>query len=184
LKVEGTINDDSGKNDETPTDNNNVYGAIVDASKSALRSEEDLRESFAGLVELQHELEEDVRFTRGSVNSLAVKDGSGEDGLWQTVRLWQSFADQRLMGRQNELQREFQEKLQEFLKKDKGILDDELPRYVLDIVDCNRFDLCVHSFSNRVSVTVPLVSRTFHRHCRRKCRHSKSVWPWSYNLLF
>jgi hypothetical protein len=76
---------------------------------------------------LQHELEEDVRFTRASVLTLAVKPGSGSDGLWQTIKLWQSFADQRLMSRQNELQQDFQEKLQNYLKKDKG-LKGELPR--------------------------------------------------------
>ena len=79
-------------------------------------------------MDIQHELEEDVRFTKASVGGLAVKPGPGKDGLWQTVRLWQSFADQRLMARQNDLQKDFQEKLQEFLKKEKGLNDEELPR--------------------------------------------------------
>jgi Lon protease-like protein len=124
LKVEGTILDDSDKNDEKPTDD--VYGSIVEAAIAA--EENDVYDAFSGLVEIQHELEEDVRFTMASKTSLAVKEGAGEDGLWQTVRLWQSFVDQRLMARQNELQRDFQEKLQEFLKKDKGMKDEELPR--------------------------------------------------------
>jgi hypothetical protein len=115
LKVEGTTHDDSGKND-------------AEAVVSSAKEEEELRVSFEILVDLQHVLEEDVRFTKGSIAKLAVKDGPGEDGLWQTIRLWQSFADQRLMVRQNELQQDFQEKLQEFLKKDKGLKDDELPR--------------------------------------------------------
>ena len=115
LKVEGTTHDDSGKNDAK---------AVVSAEKE----EEELRVSFETLVEIQHNLEEDVRFTRGSIAKLAVKDGPGEDGLWQTIRLWQSFADQRLVVRQNELQHDFQEKLQEFLKKEKGMKDEELPR--------------------------------------------------------
>jgi len=114
LKVEGTTHDDSGKNDAK---------AVVSAEKE----EEELRVSFETLVEIQHNLEEDVRFTRGSIAKLAVKDGPGEDGLWQTIRLWQSFADQRLVVRQNELQHDFQEKLQEFLKKEKGMKDEELP---------------------------------------------------------
>jgi Lon protease-like protein len=127
LKVEGTIHDDSGKNDaEAPDDD--VYGAVVSAVKGAAKEEEELRQSFETLVDLQHDLEEDVRFTKGSISKLAVKDGSGEDGLWQTIRLWQSFADQRLMVRQNELQKDFQEKLQEFLKKEKGVKEGELPR--------------------------------------------------------
>ena len=126
LKVEGTIFDDSGKDDQKPTDD--VYGAIVAAAKGAAKDEEELRQSFKILVDIQHELEEDVRFTKGSITSLALRDGPGADGLWQTVRLWQSFADQRLMSRQNELQRDFQEKLQEFLKKEKGLKENQLPR--------------------------------------------------------
>ncbi len=83
--------------------------------------------SFQNLVDKQHEAEEDVRFTRSSIQSLAVAPGGNDDGLWQTIRLWQSFIDQRLVARQNEMQREFQEKLLEFLKKEKGIDEKELP---------------------------------------------------------
>jgi Lon protease-like protein len=119
LKVEGTTHDDSGKNDAKE---------LVSAAKDAAKEEEELRQSFETLVDIQHDLEEDVRFTKGSISKLAVNDGPGEDGLWQTIRLWQSFADQRLMVRQNELQQDFQEKLQEFMKKEKGMKEDELPR--------------------------------------------------------
>lgn len=115
LRAEGTVIDDSGP---------------VKDSEENPEEQKALRDAFADLVELQHELEEDVRFTRASVISLAVKPGSGEDGLWQTIKLWQSFADQRLMARQNELQRDFQDKLQEFLKKEKGLKGEELPRCV------------------------------------------------------
>jgi Lon protease-like protein len=116
LRAEGTIVDDSGK-DASQIEADNV------------KEQKLLRSAFADLVELQHDLQEDVRFTRPSVVTLAVKPGAGEDGLWQTIKLWQTFADQRLMQRQNELQRDFQEKLQEYLKKEKG-LKGELPRYV------------------------------------------------------
>lgn len=119
LRAEGTVIDDSGKDSTTKT------SSITETEN--LSEEKSLRSSFAKLVELQHELEEDVRFTRASVLTLAVKPGSGSDGLWQTIKLWQSFADQRLMSRQNELQQDFQEKLQNYLKKDKG-LKGELPR--------------------------------------------------------
>lgn len=126
LRVEGTVTDDSGKKkDAVPND---VYGALADGAESNPKEEKALQASFAELVELQHDLEEDVRFTRASAASLAVKPGSGQEGLWQTIRLWQSFIEQRLMARQNELQREFQEKLQAFLKKDKGMKEEELPR--------------------------------------------------------
>jgi Lon protease-like protein len=116
LRAEGTVIDDSGKD-----------AATVEQENS--REQKLLRGAFEDLVELQHQLEEDVRFTRASVLSLAVDPGSGADGLWQTIKLWQSFADQRLMARQNELQRDFQEKLQEYLKKEKGLKGEELPRY-------------------------------------------------------
>jgi len=128
LKIEGTIHDDSGKSasesDENPK-GGDVYGAVVEAATT--KEENDLKSVFKELVDLQHELEEDVRFTKAASKSLAVKDGAGEDGLWQTIRLWQSFVEQRLMARQNELQQEFQEKLKDFLKKEKGLKQDELP---------------------------------------------------------
>ena len=116
LRAEGTIIDDSGP---------------VTEDEECPKEQKALRDAFAQLVELQHELEEDVRFTRASVISLSIKPGSGEDGLWQTIKLWQSFADQRLVARQNEMQKDFQEKLQAFLKKQKGLKEgQELPRYV------------------------------------------------------
>lgn len=138
LRVEGTISDDSGRDDAEAAEeeeekkdesiSNDVYGAIAAVlGGPSTEEEKDLKNSFGDLVEIQHELEEDVRFTKASVASLAVKPGPGKDGLWQTVRLWQSFADQRLMARQNDLQKDFQEKLQEFLKKEKGMKDEELP---------------------------------------------------------
>jgi hypothetical protein len=116
LRAEGTVIDDSNKENKS----------IV--AESNPPEERALRRVFTDLVELQHELEEDVRFTRASAITLAVSPGSGDNGLWQTIKLWQSFADQRLMARQNELQRDFQEKLQEYLRKEKGMDGKELPR--------------------------------------------------------
>lgn len=137
LKVEGTIHDDSAekKDDDdddsaTTTTTNDVYGAVVAAATSTGHEENEVRATFKELVDLQHELQEDVRFTKAASSTLAVKDGSGEDSLWQTIRLWQSFVEQRLMARQNELQQEFQLKLQEFLKKEKGLKQDEMPKAI------------------------------------------------------
>jgi len=132
LKVEGTIVDDTGKDQvvekDEPGISADVYGAFAAAAGGGLSSaEKELKASFADLVDIQHDLEEDVRFTKASVNALAVSPGAAEDGLWQTIRLWQAYADQRLVARQNELQKDFQEKLQEFLKSDKGMKQDELP---------------------------------------------------------
>ena len=148
LKVEGTIIDDeasSAESAESASDisdieeeeglkelkETDIYKQLVGAisPENALKSPEemDLMKAFSNLVNKQHELEEDVRFTRASVQTLAVKPGSGENGLWMTIRLWQSFIEQRLMSRQNEMQMEFQEKLLEFLKKEKGMDENELP---------------------------------------------------------
>ena len=138
LRVEGTIFDDSGK-DTTETDDeeeadssdeggDDVYAAVAAAATPKYTKEERaVRDAFSDLVDLQHEMEEDVRFTRAAVGTLALKTGAGEDGLWQTIKLWQSFVDQRLMARQNELQKDFQERLQDFLKKEKGVKEDEMP---------------------------------------------------------
>jgi hypothetical protein len=131
LRVEGTLlsDDDEVVEDASSSSGDEVYGALTDAIPVGNPQEEKaLRTAFADLVEIQHDVEEDVRFTRASVLTLAIKPGAGEDGLWQTVRLWQSFVDQRLMARQNELQKDFQEKLQDFLKQEKGLKDEELPR--------------------------------------------------------
>jgi hypothetical protein len=83
------ILDDSGKKDETPPED--VYGAIATAASA--KEEHELQDAFESLVDMQHELEEDVKFTQAAKGTVAVKDGSGEDGLWQTVRLWQRFVD-------------------------------------------------------------------------------------------
>ncbi len=133
LKVEATIleEDDGDENLNESMKDNDIYKELVgalSASRPKSAEEKVLCKSFSDLVDKQHELEEEVRFTRASVETLAVAPGNGEDGLWQTVRLWQSFIEQRLLSRQNDMQREFQEKLIDFLKKEKGISESEIPR--------------------------------------------------------
>ena len=128
LKVKATVLKEEEKDTTatssatTTTTNTDVYGAIAAASTPP-PEELALKTTFGILVNLQHELEEDVRFTRASVATLKTSPG----GLWESIRLWQSFADQRLMARQNELQSDFQEKLQAYLKKEKKMEEDELP---------------------------------------------------------
>jgi len=162
LRAEGTVINDSGPvedNEENPEE------------------QKALRNAFAELVELQHDLEEDVRFTRASVISLAVKPGSGEDGLWQTIKLWQSFADQRLMARQNELQRDFQDKLQEYLKKEKGLKGEELPRYAYNGGSANCIAVAWDDFD---CVCVQLVLSTLSNHgetCQKSfCSYLQCCW--------
>jgi len=140
LKVEGTILEDVDANnvqiaavDENEAKDekiNDIYASLMAAATpipSMTQEERFLSKSFGDLVNKQHELEEDVRFTRASVSTLAVAPGDGEDGLWMTIRLWQSFIEQRMVAAQNEMQREFQAKLIEFLKKEKGVDEKELP---------------------------------------------------------
>ena len=139
LRVEGEIIDDTGdldddadggasekKDESVPSD---VYSQLAAAAGSNLSKEEKtLKESFISLVEMQHELEEDVRFTRASAMALAVgPEPTGDSSLWTTIRLWQSYTEQRLVARQNEMQREFQDKLLEFLMKEKGVKEEEIP---------------------------------------------------------
>mmetsp|Transcript_8997 Transcript_8997/g.13620 ORF Transcript_8997/g.13620 Transcript_8997/m.13620 type:complete len:497 (+) Transcript_8997:117-1607(+) len=138
LKVEANILDEDDDDDEEPDvvtmdeniQNSDVYKQLVASISSAKPNEsfeEELKKSFEELVHIQHDVEEDVRFTRASIPTLAVRAGNSEDGLWMTIRLWQSFIEQRLVARQNEMQMEFQEKLLDFLKKEKGLEENELP---------------------------------------------------------
>lgn len=148
LKVKGTVIDDTGYYDKKYNQDEDVVGKdgkdekiskeLVDAVLSKARAsslekspeEEALFQSFSALVELQHDMEEDVRFTRASVKSFGIAEGTDVDpNLWTSIRLWQSYAEQRLVATQNEMQKEFQERLVEFLKKEMGTGDsgDELP---------------------------------------------------------
>ena len=95
---------------------------------AAIGEEQSLKSSYSDLVKLQHDLSEDVRFTMDSVDTLSVNPGGGDDSLWLTVRLWQSYIEQRLNARQSEMQKEFQEKLIEFLTKNQDMDESELPR--------------------------------------------------------
>jgi Lon protease-like protein len=132
LKVEGTILQDS---EDDEADSDFLKGAKLQAASgvgglSVLDTDEEkaLKKSFTKLVDLQHELQEDVRFTKSSAATLKVKPGVDSNSLWETVRLWQAYSDNRLQARQNELQQEFQTKLLKFLTDEKKLKEDEIPR--------------------------------------------------------
>lgn len=135
LKVEGKLLDVNAAGPTVEFDEANVddvYSRLVEKTtavyeEAAPKEEGNLKESFKNLVELQQELEEDVRFTLASIDTLAVSPGDKDEGIWSTIRLWQSYSEQRLVARQNELQREFQDKLLKFLTKEKGVKEEELP---------------------------------------------------------
>mmetsp|Transcript_58155 Transcript_58155/g.173548 ORF Transcript_58155/g.173548 Transcript_58155/m.173548 type:complete len:526 (-) Transcript_58155:118-1695(-) len=147
LKVEGAIFDDSdggtagedddnddssdGASKEVEVKADGVYStmssALTELGLPVSDEEKALQQAFTTMVDLQHDLQEDVRFTRASIDTLGVVDGAGEGSLWNTIRLWQSYAEQRLVARQNDMQREFQEKLLEFLMKEKGVKEEDVP---------------------------------------------------------
>ena len=135
LRVEGTIIDDSAEPDEVKEGDaekkDEPYAAMASYLGLSTNNEElSLRSAFSSLVDLQHDLQEDVRFTMASVDTLSVLEGPGDGSLWNTIRLWQSYAEQRLAARQAEMQKEFQEKLLEFLMKERGMEEGEMPSAV------------------------------------------------------
>jgi len=91
-------------------------------------AEEAVTGAYRSLVDLQHELDENVKFTKDSMNNFNI---SQDGGLWATISMWQIFQQQRLLSRQQEMQAEFQEKLLKYLMKSQG--GGGLP----DVVDIN-----------------------------------------------
>jgi len=129
VKMHRILNPDAWTTRETYL---KVEGTIVNEDADAMNDDTSkieyaLKDSFDKLVELQHVLNEDVRFTRESVKTLKVRQGDDDDNLWATIKLWQSYTEQRLGARQNELQKEFQENLIKFLRKERGLKEEELP---------------------------------------------------------
>mmetsp|Transcript_64388 Transcript_64388/g.134365 ORF Transcript_64388/g.134365 Transcript_64388/m.134365 type:complete len:403 (+) Transcript_64388:79-1287(+) len=93
-------------------------------------AEELVTGAYQQLVSLQHELDENVKFTKESMSKFNI---SQDGGLWATISMWQVFQQQRLLSRQQEMQAEFQEKLISFLMKGKDPLTEGLP----DVIDIN-----------------------------------------------
>jgi len=132
LKVEGSIinenvidNDIKGK--EEAKDEDNIFVKIL---KPLSEEEEKLKKVFQDLANKQYDLQEDIRFSRDSLSSLAVAPGEDEDCLWKTVRLWQQFVEQRLVATQNKMQMEFQTKIRDYLMDDMGLDENELPSVI------------------------------------------------------
>jgi len=139
LQVEATRLKEDDELEEPSTKNTgiNPMDVYLQLAKAAggtgqVNSDEEnlLRKSFATLVQLQNDLQEDVRFTKASINTLKVKPGSGKDSLWETVRLWQAYSDNRLQARQADLQKEFQEKLLKYLQNQKKDTEERIPSII------------------------------------------------------
>lgn len=80
-----------------------------------LKTEAALKTDYAALVDLQHEISEDVKFTKDSIDKFNTTIGKG---FWTTIEMWQVFQQQRLIAKQQEMQREFQTNLIKYLSKD------------------------------------------------------------------
>jgi len=100
---------------------------IVDrrSDDSLTKEERGLRESFAKLVALQHELKEECRFTRVSVQTFGI----GITSLWLSAAAWSQFVEKRLEATQNEMQKDLQAKLAEFMSRGGGDLSEKLNAY-------------------------------------------------------
>ena len=89
----------------------------------------DLRECFSELVRTQHELKEDIKFTKDSAAAFARGISDGPRGFWLTILSWQQFLEQRILNHHLEIQGDFQENLMDYVGRDK-----EAPA-VIDVVD-------------------------------------------------
>ncbi|KAL3817194.1 hypothetical protein ACHAXA_007737 [Cyclostephanos tholiformis] len=86
---------------------------------SLTKEERSLRDSFARLVALQHELNEECRFTRVSVQTFGV----GQVGVWLSAAAWSQFVEKRLEATYDGMQSELQAKLVEYLADSGGLGD-------------------------------------------------------------
>lgn len=81
------------------------------ADNSLSKEERALRDSFSKLVALQHELKEECRFTRVSVQTFGV----GPVGVWLSAAAWSQFVEKRLEASHGDMQSDLQAKLAEYL---------------------------------------------------------------------
>jgi len=93
-------------------------GILVErrSTKSLTPPERRLRESFTKLVALQHDLGEECRFTRVSVQTFGI----GPVGCWLSAAAWSQFVEKRLEVSHGEMQSDLQERLVEYLGLDGG----------------------------------------------------------------
>ena len=106
------------------------------SDESLSKEERALRESFAKLVSLQHELKEECRFTRVSVQTFGV----GPVGVWLSAAAWSQFVAKRLEATNSDMQADLQRKLVEYLSEKGGSSGSDGPLYVgeddgIDTVD-------------------------------------------------
>ncbi|KAK1747550.1 hypothetical protein QTG54_001513 [Skeletonema marinoi] len=100
---------------------------VVDrrSDDSLTKEERGLRESFAKLVALQHELKEECRFTRVSVQTFGI----GSVAMWLSAAAWSQFVEKRLEATQNDMHKDLQAKLAEFMSSGGGDLSEKFNAY-------------------------------------------------------
>ena len=88
-------------------------GILVErrSDESLSVKERAIRQSFAKLVSLQHELKEECRFTEASIKTF----GLGRVGFWLSAAAWSQFITKRLESTYCEMQVELQAKLAQFV---------------------------------------------------------------------
>lgn len=129
--LESNLNgDDKDSNPKSNTSSGQIPLApkiLVDrrSDDSLTKEERGLRESFAKLVSLQHELKEECRFTRVSVQTFGI----GPVAMWLSAAAWSQFVEKRLEATQNEMHKDLQAKLAEFMSRGGGDLSEKLNSY-------------------------------------------------------
>ena len=148
MRVEATVVDDLSESTFAQSGEDNVgkkarkwesddpLSVTAEQRQNPFEGVLELRDLFSQLVDVQHELNEDVRFARASIGTFARGVSEGPRGFWLTVLSWQQYAEQRILSRHVELQGAFQEKLMDYLGRDREAPDSidvaDLPPYLRD----------------------------------------------------
>ena len=106
------------------------------SDESLSKEERALRESFAKLVSLQHELKEECRFTRVSVQTFGI----GPVGVWLSAAAWSQFVAKRLEATHSDMQADLQRKLVEYLSEKGGSTRSDGPLYLGEVSETIDFD--------------------------------------------
>lgn len=112
------------------TDANDGRIELPPSDPAELAEESKLQKTFKELVELQYELQEQVRFVKGAVPTFSSAPGAGDNSLWTQVQMWQAYLQQNLQNRRSEMQKDFQEKLLKYLNDAKEMKKTEIPSVI------------------------------------------------------
>ena len=100
------------------------------SDESLTKEEKALRESFTELVSLQHEIKEECRFTRVSVQTFGI----GTVGVWLSCAAWSQFVAKRLEATHGDMQKDLQQKLVQYLA-DRASESGPVSEYFMEEID-------------------------------------------------